>query len=143
MSMSLMSSIMTPCRFKGAQSAIQSISNAEETLELGQTTLTKAEVASLLEKMLDELLGAIWCTWLPGTSSLIAMCPRYPGSSYHLIRCNCNHFASDLCRRLGMAFAAFALLENASGLVEWHTVGVMKYCHNIATALLKLIFSTI
>eukprot|EP00438_Fugacium_kawagutii_P027175 Skav214904 [mRNA] locus=scaffold1561:155121:161159:- [translate_table: standard] len=77
--------------------------NFRETLELGETTLTKAEVASLLEKMLDE----------------------YPGSSYHLIRCNCNHFASDLCRRLGvgdlpawverLAWIGESLLEASEG----------------------------
>ncbi|CAL1169249.1 unnamed protein product [Cladocopium goreaui] len=54
--------------------------NFRETLELGPTTMTKAEVAALLETMLDE----------------------YPGSSYHLIRCNCNHFASDFLKRLGV-----------------------------------------
>lgn len=78
--------------------------NFRETLELGPTTMTKAEVAALLETMLDE----------------------YPGSSYHLIRCNCNHFASDFLKRLGvgelpawverLAWIGESLLEASEGL---------------------------
>lgn len=61
-------------------------------------------VSALLETMLDE----------------------YPGSSYHLIRCNCNHFASDFLKRLGvgelpawverLAWIGESLLEASEGL---------------------------
>jgi len=84
--------------------------NFRETLELGPSTLTKAEVTTLLETMLEE----------------------YPGSSYHLIRCNCNHFASDLCRRLGvgelpawierLAWIGESLLEASEGLERFRCV---------------------
>ncbi|CAK9037059.1 unnamed protein product [Durusdinium trenchii] len=57
---------------------------------------------------------------------------RYPGNSYHLIRCNCNHFASDLCRRLGvgdlpawverLAWIGESLLEASEGLERFRCV---------------------
>ncbi|CAK9035604.1 Desumoylating isopeptidase 1 homolog (DeSI-1) (Polyubiquitinated substrate transporter) (POST) [Durusdinium trenchii] len=84
--------------------------NFRETLVLGTTTLSRTEVAKLLESMVDE----------------------YPGNSYHLIRCNCNHFASDLCRRLGvgdlpawverLAWIGESLLEASEGLERFRCV---------------------
>ncbi|CAJ1328713.1 unnamed protein product [Effrenium voratum] len=84
--------------------------NYRETLELGVTSLSQAEVRSLLEAMVRE----------------------YPGRGYHLIRCNCCHFASDLCRRLGvgdvpawlerLAWIGESLLEASEGLERFRCV---------------------
>lgn len=49
-----------------------------QSVTIGQTDLTRAEVEQLIFRMGDE----------------------YRGSRYHLLQRNCNHFASDLCKQL-------------------------------------------
>lgn len=49
-----------------------------ESIPVGDTTLSQAEVQQLVQQM-----GL-----------------QYKGNTYHLLQCNCNHFASDLCQRL-------------------------------------------
>ncbi|MEW5300325.1 MAG: hypothetical protein WDW38_008243 [Sanguina aurantia] len=49
-----------------------------ESLHMGNSNLTQAEIHQLVQK----LGGA------------------YKGNSYHLLQRNCNHFANDLCRQL-------------------------------------------
>jgi len=51
-----------------------------ETIRLGPTRLSHEEVLTLMS----------------------AISLEYPGNSYHLLKRNCCHFASDLCMRLGV-----------------------------------------
>ena len=56
-----------------------------ETIMLGTTELTEGQVAKILEDLAHE----------------------YAGTSYNLVHRNCNHFASDLCTRLGVELPSF------------------------------------
>lgn len=49
-----------------------------ESIHMGETTLSQSEVQKLVQQMGQQ----------------------YKGNRYHLLQCNCNHFANDLCQRL-------------------------------------------
>ncbi len=49
-----------------------------QTIEIGISPLTHAQIISKLDKLKE----------------------RYPGNTYNLISRNCNHFANDFCREI-------------------------------------------
>jgi len=90
-----------------------------ETLDMPECTLTEVQIGCVLQVMMTE----------------------YPGSSYHLLRRNCCHFAGDFCRRLGVGevpawlgrLADFGseALSGLSGLEE--RVGVLQMSRSVLT----------